>query len=96
MMITIIAKLKVKPGSEEAVKAAMKEAAQGVRAKEPGNLAYVPHQSQGDPTVFLFYEKYKDEEAIQVHRQQEHYKAFGKKIGEHLAGKPEIEFYAEV
>lgn len=95
-MITIIAKLKVKPGSEQVMKDAMKEAAKGVRANEPGNLAYAPHQSKGDPTVFLFYEKYKDQGAIDFHRQQDHYKAFGKKIGGLLDGKPEIEFYDEL
>jgi quinol monooxygenase YgiN len=95
-MMTIVAKLKVKPGSEQAMKDAMKEAAKAVRASEPGNLAYAPHQSQGDPTLFLFYEKYKDKEAIDFHRQQEHYKAFGKKIGGLLDGKPEIEFYTEL
>ena len=95
-MITITAKLKVRTGSEEAMKEAMKEAAAKVRANEPGNLAYTPHQSQADPTIFLFYEKYKDQAAIEFHRQQEHYKAFGKKIGGLLDGKPEIDFYTEI
>lgn len=95
-MITIVAKLKVKAGNEQLMIDAMKEAVKGVRAKEPGNLAYVPHQSQADPTLFLFYEKYKDQAAIDFHRQQEHYKAFGKKIGALLDGKPGIEFYTEL
>lgn len=95
-MITIIAKLKVRPGNEEAMKEAMREAASKVRALEPGNLAYTPHQSQADPTIFLFYEKYKDQAALDFHRQQDHYKAFGKKIGGILDGKPEIDFYNEI
>jgi quinol monooxygenase YgiN len=95
-MITILAKLKVKPGNEDAMKEAMKEAASKVRELEPGNLAYIPHQSQSDPTVFLFYEKYKDKESLDFHRTQEHYKAFGKKIGGILDGKPEIDFYTDI
>jgi quinol monooxygenase YgiN len=78
------------------MKEAMLEAAGKVKENEPGNLAYLPHQSQGDPTVFLFYEKYQDEQALEFHRHQEHYKAFGKKIGGYLAGKPEIDFYNEL
>ncbi|MBW1681952.1 MAG: antibiotic biosynthesis monooxygenase [Deltaproteobacteria bacterium] len=95
-MITIVAKLKVQAGKEEALKEAMREVAEKVRSAEPGNLAYVPHQSQSDPTVFLFYEKYKDQAAIDFHRQQDHYKAFGKKAAGLLAGKPEVEFYEEI
>ncbi len=95
-MIVIVAKLKVKEGKEEAMKEAMKEAAEKVRINEPGNLAYIPHQSQADPTIFLFYEKYKDKEAIELHRQQDHYKQFSGKMGGILAGKPEIDFYTEI
>lgn len=95
-MITIIAKIKVKEGKEEAMKEAMKEAAQKVQANEPGNLAYIPHQSQADPTVFLFYEKYKDQEALESHRQQDHYKDFARKIGGLVDGRPEIDFYTEI
>ncbi len=46
--------------------------------------------------MFLFYEKYKDQAAIDFHRQQDHYKAFGKKAAGLLAGKPEVEFYEEI
>ena len=95
-MITVIAKLKVQEGKIEAMKEAMVEASKKVRANEPGNLAYTPHQSQGDPTVFVFYEKYKDQEALDFHRQQEHFKAFGKKIGGYLEGKPQIDFLTEL
>jgi len=70
-MITIVAKLKVKLGNEEAMKEAMKEAASKVRAIESGNLAYIPHQSQADPTIFLFYEKYKDQAALDFHRKKD-------------------------
>jgi quinol monooxygenase YgiN len=95
-MIVITAKLQVKDGKEEAMKDAMKEAAEKVAANEPGNLAYIPHQSQGDPTIFLFYEKYKDKEALELHRQQDHYKEVAGKMGGILAGKPQIDFYTEL
>ncbi len=95
-MIVITAKLQVKEGKEEAMKDAMKEAAAKVGANEPGNLAYIPHQSQADPTIFLFYEKYKDKEALELHRQQDHYKEFAGKMGGILAGKPAIDFYTEL
>jgi quinol monooxygenase YgiN len=95
-MITIVAKLKVKEGSEEAMKGLMKEAESKVRANEPGNLAYQPYQSQADPTIFIFFEQYKDQEATEFHREQEHYKDFARQLGGILDGRPEIDFYNEI
>ncbi|MFP4444965.1 MAG: putative quinol monooxygenase [Desulfosudaceae bacterium] len=42
--------------------------------EEPDPLAYNRHRHQHDPTVFLFYEKYKDAEALMVHSATDHFK----------------------
>ncbi len=52
MPITVIAKLKVKPGSEAVFEAAGKEMIATVKTSEPGTLAYVLHKNTKDPTEF--------------------------------------------
>ncbi len=43
---------------------------------EPGCLMYVVHQSTSDPRVIVIYEQYKDEAAIQAHRESKHYNEY--------------------
>ena len=96
MSVTVIAKLKVKPGSEATFEAAGKEMIATVRASEPGTLVYVLHKNVKDPTEFTYYEVYQDQAAFDSHGKTEHMKAFGGKIGALLAGRPEIAVLQEV
>jgi len=96
MPITVIAKLKAKPGSEAAFEAAAKEMIATVRSSEPGTLTYILHKNVKDPTEFTYYEVYQDQAAFDSHGKTEHMKAFGGKIGALLAGRPEIAILAEV
>jgi quinol monooxygenase YgiN len=90
MPITVIAKLKVKPGSEAAFEAAAKEMIATVKTSEPGTLAYVLHKNTKDPAEFTYYEVYQDQAAFDSHGKSDHMRAFGGKIGGLLAGRPEI------
>ncbi len=66
-MVTLIAKVKVKDGKmEEAVKA-LKEIVPKIKEAEPGCLVYIPHTVRGENNTIIFYEKYRDEEALKVH-----------------------------
>ncbi|MGH7812765.1 MAG: putative quinol monooxygenase [Candidatus Binataceae bacterium] len=96
MPITIIAKLKVKPGSEAAFEAAAKEMIEKVKTSEPGTLAYILHKNSADPTEFIYYENYQDQAALAAHSGSEQMKAFGAKIGGLLGGRPEISMLTEV
>jgi len=96
MPITVIAKLKVKPGSEAAFEAAGKEMIATVKTSEPGTLAYVLHKNTKDPTEFTYYEVYQDQAALDSHGKTDHMRAFGGKIGGLLAGRPEIAMLEEV
>ena len=87
-MPSLIATLKVK---EEKVDEAVKFFQQlqtDVKANEPGTLEYVFHQKSGEPTTFVVYEKYADDEALKTHG------ANLAKVGERfrpiLDGAPEI------
>jgi quinol monooxygenase YgiN len=44
--------------------------------REPGCLRFDFFQEKSDPTLFLLYEIYADEEALQLHRSAPHYLSF--------------------
>ena len=69
MTITLIAILKVKEGNMEKAIEVLKEAVPKIKAAEPGLLEYIPHTVKGrkDKNTILFYEKYKDKEALNIH-----------------------------
>ena len=66
-MITFVAHVPVKPGSEEAFEAAMAEMAANVRQHEPGAVFYEFSRSVDDPSTYLVIEVYADEEAFKAH-----------------------------
>jgi len=98
-LITIIAKLQAAPGKEEELKAALEEMVAAVKANEAGKvLAYSLHTSDKNPGQFVFYEQYRDAEALKEHGATPHMAAMNEKIvkGQLLAGRPEIERYTQI
>ena len=53
----------------EETKEALKEIVPKIKASEPGLLEYMPHTVKGrkDKNTIIFYEKYKDDEALKTH-----------------------------
>jgi quinol monooxygenase YgiN len=72
-MIVLKVDMLVKRGTEEKCREYIHILQEHSR-KEPGCLMYVGHQSTEDPRKFLFYEQYKDEAALQAHRDSPHFK----------------------
>jgi quinol monooxygenase YgiN len=66
-MITLIAKLTVKPGKMEEAKAILKEVVPRIREAEPGCLEYIPHTVRGEDNTLMFYEIYRDKDALKAH-----------------------------
>jgi len=66
-MITIIAKLTVKEGKMDEAIGLLKEIAPKIKASEPGCIEYIPHTVRGEENILIFYEKYKDKEALKIH-----------------------------
>ena len=90
-----VTKLKAKAGEE----AKMEEALRGMVAKvaqEQGTLRYTLHRAQKDPSVFLFYEKYKDAAALKAHSSTPYFKELFGALKPLLDGAPEIEMYDEL
>jgi quinol monooxygenase YgiN len=74
-MIVLKVDMQVKPGMEEKCKEIIRHLHEHSR-KEPGCVQYVGHQSTEDPRKFMFYEVYKDEAALQAHRDSAHFKQY--------------------
>ena len=95
-MLTVVAKLKVKADKAAAFEAQAEKMLAYVRTKEPGTLTYVCHRSTADPTVYLFYEVYRDQAAFAAHGGSPAMQAFFTAMGGIVDGRPEIEMYEAI
>ena len=66
-MINLIATIKVKEGKMDEAVEVLKEVVPKIKESEPGCLNYIPHTVKGSDNTIIFYETYKDKEALQVH-----------------------------
>ena len=66
-MISLIATIKVKEGKMDEAIEALKEAVPKIKESESGCLEYIPHTVKGLENTIIFYEKYRDKEALKVH-----------------------------
>ena len=96
MSVTLLARIKAKAGSEQALEEAFRDMIKKVRAAEHGCQAYVLHKSPKDATQFVWYETYTDQAAVDVHMKTDHMKAMGGRIKDLLEGAPQIEFLQEL
>jgi quinol monooxygenase YgiN len=71
-MISLIFRVKAKPGKEEEAVAKMTAMAESVKANEPGALTYSVHRLQEDPSVIVLWEAYKDDDAFKTHQGTAH------------------------
>jgi len=63
---TLLAGFTARPGRAEEIGGLLAAYAEVVRA-EPGCLAFSPHRLADQPSAFVVYEVYRDEEAFQAH-----------------------------
>jgi len=91
--VTFTAKLTIKAGKEQEFETTMKAIVPQVR-QEPGNRAYTMCRSKENPRLFLFFEEYVDQAAIEAHRQ--HLKELGVDLTTFLDGAPVLEFYEKL
>ncbi|MDR1403542.1 MAG: antibiotic biosynthesis monooxygenase [Tannerellaceae bacterium] len=71
----IVARLTIKSGHESAFIGIASTLVEATRQEE-GNLFYALYQSPANPSEFIFYEEYKDEEAFQTHSSSPHFAVF--------------------
>lgn len=89
---TIVARVEVLPGKEQEFISKAEPLIQGTRAEE-GNISYNLYQNPANPVAFIFYEEYKDRQAMDVHAASAHFQAFGKAIEGLLASDLIIESF---
>jgi autoinducer 2-degrading protein len=73
-VIVLVAKYTVKAGQGDAVEAALRRMAPLVKAGEPGCTLYHANRSSENPDLFLLYEHYTDQAALEAHRVTPHFK----------------------
>ena len=73
--ITLIAKIKAKQGLEETLKNELIALLEPT-GKEAGCITYNLHQNSEDRSLFMFYENWTSQQALDEHLQRPHLKAF--------------------
>jgi quinol monooxygenase YgiN len=58
-----------------------------IRQREPGTLVYAVHSVEGKPLVRIFYELYRDRDALDAHQEQEHVRRFLAEREQYLAAR---------
>ena len=94
-MIGVIAKLTIKPGTNGDFETTMKALQAKVHADEPGNKLYALHKT-ADVNVYVMLERYENQAALEAHRAAPHFKELGRKLGDDLAGRPDVQVMEEV
>ncbi len=88
-MLGVIAKIKVKEGQQAEFEAVAKKLVAAVNANEPGCKLYALHKTD-DPLLYVFMERYENQEAVDAHRGSDHFRSLGREMGQFMDGKPDI------
>lgn len=88
--IGVIATLRVQPGKEAELEAIFAELAPAVHANEPGNSYYRLFRTE-DASVYKVLECYDDAAAMDAHRNSDHFRTFGARLGACLSGGLDVE-----
>ncbi len=72
-LLVLMVNVKVKPERRADFIAAVREDGEGTTTKEAGNLQFAAVQHAEDPDRFFLFEVYRDEAALEAHRQMPHF-----------------------
>ncbi len=89
-MIVLAVTWMANPGHEFAV-AEIFVKLQAASRQEPGCLMYVVHRHRTNPCLFFIYEQYRNDAALEAHRQSPHFQQYAvtslQNIGERIQGE---------
>ena len=74
-MISFLVRLKFAPEDRSDIAESLRLLTAASR-QEPGCVTYVPHHLEDDPDTVLIYEQYRDQQALEAHRETEHFKKY--------------------
>ena len=72
-MRALLARYRGSPGSGDEIERTLQRMAEAVRDDEPGCVLYRAARSTEDPDMFLLYEEYVDQDALEAHRGTPHF-----------------------
>ena len=75
-MLMLMVNVKVRPERRDEFLAAITEDAQHTTEREEGNFQFTVIQHNDDPNAFSFLEVYRDEAALDAHRQTPHFQKY--------------------
>ncbi|MES2627286.1 MAG: putative quinol monooxygenase, partial [Pseudomonadota bacterium] len=96
MAVGVIARLKIIPEKQADFELAFSRFQNTVRSQEKGNVLFALHKSRDVVGDYVVMEEYINDDALVEHRNTEHYKALPERMGEFMAGPPEILVYDSV
>lgn len=88
-MHIIMVTIKIKPGHKDAFMEAMLGDALGSNQDEPGCLRFDVLQDVEEPNTIHLYEVYRDEAALEAHRQAPHYTKWREAVSDWFDGPVE-------
>ncbi len=74
-MLILAVRVTIKAGHEDEVIEPFRKLQEETR-REPGCIGYIVQRSRENPRVYLVYEQYKDEAALDAHRATPHFKQY--------------------
>jgi quinol monooxygenase YgiN len=92
MKKVINARMNVKSGKTELFLSLAKTIAEKSNA-EPGCLMYKVYREVDNPSAFIFYEIYENQQAIDSHNASEHFKFFKEQMAEILTEKSLVDIF---
>jgi quinol monooxygenase YgiN len=90
--VHVIARMRAKPGKEEAVKSVLTALVAPSR-RELGCFKYDLLQSTTDPRDFCFVERWETDRALDQHAASEHVKRAGEQLADLVEAPPDIQRY---
>jgi len=87
--VTIIAHFRAKAGQESRLRQELQRLLAPTRT-EAGCISYDLHQSQSDPALFVFYENWASQAALDAHFQTPYLQALLKLVPDLVDGRPDI------
>jgi quinol monooxygenase YgiN len=93
--VTVVARMRAKPGMEDLVKLILQQLVAETRTEE-GCVSYVAHQSATDRDVFLFYEIWENRDFLERHSETSHIEAFRRQAADFLAEPSEITIWEKL
>jgi quinol monooxygenase YgiN len=92
-MVVLAVTWMAKPGQEAQV-AEIFAKLQAASRQEPGCLMYVVHRHRTDAQRFYIYEQYRDDAAMQAHRNSAHFQEYAIKALKDVGERKEGELYS--